>query len=67
MATTLSNIAQHLDSLEWTYEIDEAKSHIVTGVKAENVERFIIVIQLLQNRPLAKVFRGLIKGCVIFS
>ena len=56
MATTLSNIAQHLDSLEWTYEIDEAKSHIVTGVKAENVERFIIVIQLLQNGEIVKVY-----------
>lgn len=56
MITTLADIAQHLDSLEWIYEVDETKSHIVTGVKAENIEQFVIVIQLLHDGELVRIY-----------
>lgn len=56
MPTTVTNITQHLDSLKWTYEVDEANSRIVTGVKAENVEQFTIVIQLLHNGELVRIY-----------
>ncbi|MEL6931233.1 MAG: YbjN domain-containing protein [Cyanobacteria bacterium J06600_6] len=49
MATTIDEIAQHLDNRDWTYTIDEAKSRVIAGVKGDNVEKFAIVIQLLRD------------------
>ncbi len=46
MATTLDFLAQCLDRRGWTYELDRAQNHIVTGVNAENVDRFIVLLQL---------------------
>lgn len=56
MTATLTDITQYLDSQNWTYEVDEAKSHVVTGVKAENVEQFIIIIQLLHDGELVRIY-----------
>lgn len=49
MATALEFIAQCLDRRNWTYDLDVANSRIITGVKAQNVEHFLIVIQLTEN------------------
>jgi hypothetical protein len=56
VATTLATIAKYLDNRNWLYEIDEAKSRIVSGVKSENVEQFIIVIQLLRDGELIQIY-----------
>lgn len=49
MAATLEQIARYLDRLDWRYEVNEAKSRIFTGVQAEHVEPFAIIIQLQEN------------------
>lgn len=49
MATTLKQIAQYLDRREWRYHIDTEDSRIITGVKADHVEEFIIIISLKEN------------------
>lgn len=56
MATTLNAIAQYLDDRNWKYTVDEAKSSIITGVKAENVEQFAIVIQLLREGQAVQIY-----------
>ena len=56
MTTTLKAIAQYLDNRNWKYVVDEAKSRIVTGVKAENVEQFAIVIQLLRDGESVQIY-----------
>ncbi|AFZ11540.1 hypothetical protein Cri9333_0594 [Crinalium epipsammum PCC 9333] len=49
MATTLEVLAKYLNVRGWKYRVDAAKSRIITGVKAENVEDFVISIQLSEN------------------
>lgn len=49
MATTLPAIAHYLENRNWVYNFDEDNSRIMTGVNAENVEGFLIVIQLTEN------------------
>jgi hypothetical protein len=49
MATTLTQIAQYLDQREWRYHLDPEESRIITGVKADHVEEFIIIISLKEN------------------
>jgi hypothetical protein len=49
MATTLTQIAQYLDRRNWRYHIDAEESRIITGVKADHVEEFLIVISLKEN------------------
>jgi hypothetical protein len=56
MATTINAIAQYLDNRNWKYVIDEAKSLIVTGVKAENVEELVIAIQLLREGESVQIY-----------
>jgi hypothetical protein len=56
MATTLDTIAQYLDNRNWKYVAEEAKSRIVTGVKGENVEEFVIVIQLLRDGESVQIY-----------
>ena len=56
MTATISDITQCLDSWGWTYEVDEAKSHVVTGVKAKNVEQLIVVIQILHDGELVRIY-----------
>lgn len=46
MSTTLTQLAQHLDNREWNYQLDEENDRIVTGVHSDNVENFLISIQL---------------------
>lgn len=56
MATTLAQIAQYLDNRGWDYELQKANSQIITGYKAQNVERFFIVIQLQEEGEYLSVF-----------
>lgn len=56
MATTYETIAQYLDRRDWSYELDSANEHIITGVQAENVERFLIVIKLNEGGKFLQVY-----------
>ena len=56
MTANLSDITQCLNSWGWTHEVDEAKSHVVTAVKADNVEQLIFVMQLLHGGELVRIF-----------
>ncbi len=49
MATTLDFIAHCLDQRGWTYQVDRAQQQIITGVKAENLDRFIILLRLTEK------------------
>jgi hypothetical protein len=46
MAATLEQIAEYLDNRGWNYEEDYENNRIITGVQAENLESFLLVIQL---------------------
>lgn len=56
MGTTLQQIAAYLDDSGWNYEIDEEESRILTGIYAQNVENFLIVIQLDEDGGFFKLF-----------
>jgi hypothetical protein len=49
MATNLLEISQYLDNREWRYHLESEKSRIITGVKADHVEDFLIVISLKED------------------
>lgn len=49
MATTIAQIARYLDERKWTYEVDSEHDRIITGVRAENVERFLLAIALKED------------------
>lgn len=46
MAIVLNQVTDYLDRRGWRYHAEPERSHIITGVAAENVERFLIGIQL---------------------
>lgn len=56
MSATLKQIAKYLDNRGWTYTIDEEEDRIVTGVEAENIEDFLIVVQLDEDGKFFKLF-----------
>jgi hypothetical protein len=56
MATTLKQIATFLDKKEWKYRIDEEGCRILTGVYGENLEDFLIVIQLDEEGEFFEIF-----------
>ena len=49
MSATLEHIAHYLDNRQWNYNLQPEKDRIVTGVAAENVDPFLIVISLKEN------------------
>jgi len=49
MATELKTIAEYLNNNDWKYYTDAKNDRIVTGVKADNIEQFLISIQLSEN------------------
>ncbi|MFB2891598.1 hypothetical protein ACE1CI_01510 [Aerosakkonemataceae cyanobacterium BLCC-F50] len=49
MATTLDQIARYLDNRDWKYDFLPENSRIVTGVKTDNVDPFLIFITLKEN------------------
>lgn len=56
MAATLEQIAKYLDNRGWNYEEDEENNRIITGVQAENLESFLLVIQLDEEGEFFKLF-----------
>lgn len=56
MGVTLQQIAQYLDNQGWRYRLDDEAARIITGVEAENVEQFLIVVQLDEDGGFFRVF-----------
>src|SRR5579883_2581409 len=56
MAATLQQIAKYLDNLGWDYRFDEEEDRIVTGVESENIEDFLIVVQLDEEGGFFRIF-----------
>jgi hypothetical protein len=55
MSTNLLEIAQYLDNRNWRYHLEKENSRIITGVKADNVEDFLIVISLKEDGEYLEV------------
>ncbi|MCX7595422.1 MAG: YbjN domain-containing protein [Fischerella sp.] len=56
MAATLQQIANYLDNLGWDYRLDEEEDRIITGVESENIEDFLIVVQLDEEGKFFRLF-----------
>jgi hypothetical protein len=56
MGANLQQIAKYLDNLGWDYRFDEEADRIVTGVEADNLEDFLIVVQLDEDGKFFRVF-----------
>ena len=56
MATTLEQISTYLENKGWKHRVDEAGSRILTGVYGENLEDFLIVIQLDEDGEFFEMF-----------
>ena len=56
MAADLQQIAYFLDNLGWDYRIDEQEERIITGVESDNVEDFLIVVQLDEDGKFFRLF-----------
>jgi hypothetical protein len=56
MGVTLEEIAGYLSNRELTYKLDHENSRILTGIEADNVEQFLIVIQLDEEGEFFKLF-----------
>ncbi len=56
MGANLKQIAKYLDNLGWEYRFDDDEDRIITGVEADNVEDFLIVVQLDEQGKFFRVF-----------
>ncbi|MDD1417077.1 YbjN domain-containing protein [Dolichospermum sp. ST_con] len=56
MAANITQIAKYLDNLGWDYRCDEEEDRIITGVEAENIEDFLIVVQLDEEGKFFRLF-----------
>ena len=56
MAANLKQIAKYLDNLGWQYRFDEEEDRIITGVEAQNLEDFLIVVQLDEEGKFFRLF-----------
>ncbi len=56
MAATLEQIATYLNTIGWKYRTEAEQSRIITGVYAENVDDFLIVIQLDEDGEFFEMF-----------
>ena len=56
MGATLKQIAGYLDKKGWKYKIDEEESRILTGVYAQHIKEFLIVIQLDEEGEFFELF-----------
>jgi len=65
MATTLTQIAHYLDNQEWKYRLEKDADRIITGVKTDHVENFLIVIQLDEDGEFFKLFAPQVLSDVI--
>jgi hypothetical protein len=56
MGATLQQIAKYLDKLGWEYNLDTESERIITGVQGDNVEDFLIVVQLDEDGDFFRLF-----------
>ncbi len=56
MGATLEQIAGFLDNKDWKYRLDREESRILTGVYGENIEEFLIVIELDEDGEFFEIF-----------
>ncbi|KAM3093149.1 hypothetical protein ACKFKG_20320 [Phormidesmis sp. 146-35] len=56
MGTTLEQIATYLTKKGWKYRLDPEECRILTGVYGENIEDFLIVIQLDEDGEFFELF-----------
>ncbi len=56
MAANLQQIGNYLDNLGWEYRIDDEEDRIITGVEADNIEDFLIVVQLDEEGRFFRLF-----------
>ncbi|TAE59584.1 MAG: hypothetical protein EAZ76_18940 [Nostocales cyanobacterium] len=56
MGANLKQIANYLDNLGWEYRFDEEEDRIITGVEADHLEDFLIVVQLDEDGKFFRVF-----------
>lgn len=56
MAADLVQIANYLDNLGWDYRVGEEEERIITGVESDNVEDFLIVVQLDEDGKFFRLF-----------
>lgn len=56
MGTTLAQIADYLDRRDLPYRLDPQKARLITDVKAENTDQFLIVIELEEEGEFFKLF-----------
>jgi hypothetical protein len=56
MAATLEQISIYLDNIGWKYRVDNEQNRILTGVYAENMDEFLIVIQLEEDGEFFELF-----------
>jgi hypothetical protein len=56
MGAYLKQIAKYLDNLGWDYRVDDEEDRIITGVEADNLEDFLIVVQLDEEGKFFRVF-----------
>ncbi|BAY07347.1 hypothetical protein [Calothrix sp. NIES-2098] len=56
MGANLKQIAKYLDNLGWEYRFDDEEDRIVTGVEADHLEDFLIVVQLDEEGKFFRVF-----------
>jgi hypothetical protein len=56
MAATLEQISTYLDNIGWKYRVESEHHRILTGVYAENIDEFLIVIQLEEDGEFFELF-----------
>jgi hypothetical protein len=56
MGANLGQIADYLDKLGWEYRFDDEEDRIITGVEADNLEDFLIVVQLDEEGKFFRIF-----------
>lgn len=56
MATTLTEIAGYLNRAGWVYEAQTERNCIVTGVKATQMDRLVLVMQLEEGGEFFKLY-----------
>ncbi|MBD2436757.1 hypothetical protein [Nostoc sp. FACHB-110] len=56
MGANLEQIASYLDKLGWDYRFDDEEERIITGVEADNLDDFLIVVQLDEEGKFFRIF-----------
>lgn len=56
MAANLQQIAKYLDNLGWEYRLEDEEDRIVTGVESDNIQDFLIVVQLDEEGKFFRIF-----------